>query len=224
MTTKASNRNLRQHVLDELDWEPTIDATNVGVAVNDGIVTLSGHVPSYAQKRIAERAVLRVAGVKGIADEIDVQLSTQHERSDAELAKAAVQAIEWNTQVPDDAVKIKVDSGWITLDGTVDWNYQRKQAERAVRHLIGVRGISNLIRVNPEATPSDVRQKIKNALERRADEEAERITVKVDGSTVTLEGTVHSWAEREDIEDAAWSAPGITEVENNLKVARTTLA
>jgi len=126
--------------------------------------------------------------------------------------------------VPDDAVKVKVESGWTTLDGMVDWNYQRKQAERAVRHLIGVRGISNLVRVKPGATPDDVRQKIKRALERRADEEAERITINVDGSTVTLEGTVESWAEREDVEDAAWSAPGITEVDNNLKVSRSTYA
>lgn len=224
MTSKASNRNLRQHVLDELDWEPKIDSGNIGVAVKDGIVTLSGHVPSFAQKRAAEQTVLKVAGVKGVADEIDVQLPTDRQRTDAELAKAAVQAIEWNTQVPDEMVKVKVDDGWLTLEGTVDWDYQRKQAERAVRHLIGVRGVSNLVQVKPSATPGDIQNKIKRALERRADEDAERITVKVKGSAVTLEGTVDSWADREDAEDAAWAAPGVTEVNNNLKVSRSAYA
>lgn len=222
MTSKAANRNLRQHVLDELDWEPKIDSGNIGVAVKDEIVTLSGHVPSYAQKRAAERAALRVAGVRGVANEIDVQLPAAHERTDSDLARAAVQALEWSTQVPDDTVKVKVENGWLTLDGTVDWNYQRKQAERAVRTLIGVRGVSNLIQVRPSAGPSDVHAKIKRALERRADEDAERITVTVKDNTVTLEGTVDSWADREEAEDAAWSAPGVTEVDNHLKVSRTT--
>lgn len=224
MSGKASNRNLRQHVRDELDWEPKIDSDNIGVAVKDGIVTLNGHVPSFAQKRAAEQVVLRVAGVKGIANEIDVQLPTDRTRTDAELAKAAVQAVEWNTQVPDETVKVKVDDGWLTLEGTVEWDYQRKQAERAVRNLIGVRGVSNLVKVKPSATPGNIQTKIKRALERRADEEAERITVQVEGGAVTLEGTVHSWADREDAEDAAWAAPGVTEVENNLKVSRTTYA
>jgi osmotically-inducible protein OsmY len=224
MTSKASNRNLRQHVLDELDWEPSLDSTDIGVAVKDGIVTLSGHVPSYAQKRAAERVALKVAGVKGVADEIDVHLPSDRKRTDAELAEAAVQAIEWNTQVPDDAIKVKVDDGWLTLDGTVDWNYQRKQAERAVRNLIGVRGVSNLVQVKPAATPGDIHQKIKRALERQADEDAERITVTVKEGAVTLEGTVDSWADREEAEDAAWAASGVTEVNNNLKVSRSTYA
>lgn len=219
MSNKALNRNLRQHVLDELDWEPSIDSGNIGVAVNEGVVTLSGHVPSYAQKRTAERAVMRVKGVKGLANEIDVQLPSDHERSDADIAKAAIQAIEWQTMLPSDKIKVKVENGWLTLEGTVDWNYQRHYAERTVRNLIGVRGISNLIDVEAGPTPDDVRQRIKRSLERHAEEDADRIEVRVEGKTVTLKGTVRSWIEREDAEHAAWSAPGITQVNNQLKVA-----
>jgi osmotically-inducible protein OsmY len=224
MTSKAANRNLRQHVLDELDWEPQIDSAHIGAAVKDGIVTLSGHVPTYAQKRAAERAVLRVDGVKGIANEIAVQLPTRHAYTDAELADAAVRAIAWNTHVPDGAVKVKVENGWISLSGTVDWNYQRRQAERAVRSLKGVREVSNLIQVTPSARPTDIHAKIKQALARRADEDAERITVTVDGSEVTLKGTVDSWTDRDSVEEAAWSAPGVTDVHNKLTVSRRSFA
>jgi osmotically-inducible protein OsmY len=224
MTSKASNRNLRQHVLDELDWDPKLDADPIGVAVQDGIATLSGHVPSFAQKRAAEQAALRVAGVQGVANEIDVHLPTDRQRTDAEIAQAAVQAITWNALVPDEAVKVKVDDGWLTLNGTVGWNFQRKQAERAVRNLIGVRGVSNLIEVEPSAKPTEIHAQIKRALERRADAEAERITVKTKGGRVTLEGTVGSWGEREDAEDAAWAAPGVTDVDNNLTVSSSTYA
>jgi len=220
MTTKRSNKDLRKRVVDELDWEPSIDSGEIGVAVKDGVVTLSGHVPSYAQKRTAERTAIRLAGVKGVANEIEVRLPSEHARSDSELAQAAIDAIDRNIQIPADTVKVKVDDGWITLEGVVNWDYQRKRAERAVRYLKGVKGVTNLLRVKERATPGDLRQRIKQALERRIDEESERISVSVEGDTVTLTGTVPSWADHDDIEDAVWAAPGVTKVENNLKVSR----
>lgn len=224
MPTKRSTKDLRTRVLDELDWEPSLDATDIGVAVKEGVVTLSGHVPSYAQKRTAERTVLRLAGVKGVADEIEVRLPSDHERPDSDLAQAAVDALERNVEVPDDAVKVKVDDGWLTLEGTVDWNFQRKRAERAVRYLRGVTGVTNLLKVKQRATPDDLRQRIQRALERRIATETEHLTVKVDGGTVTLTGTLPSWTDREDIENAVWAAPGVTEVENKLKVSESAYA
>jgi osmotically-inducible protein OsmY len=220
MTTTRSNKGLRTRVLDELDWEPSIDSADIGIAVKDGVVTLSGHVPTYAQKRTAERTVIRLSGVKGVANEIDVHLPSEHKRSDANLAQAAIQAIERNIQIPADSVKVKVDSAWITLEGVVHWDYQRRRAERAVRYLMGVRGVNNLLRVKERATPGDLRARIKRALERRIDEEAKRVSVSVDGDTVTLTGTVPSWTDRDDIENAVWAAPGIAKVENKLKVSR----
>lgn len=221
MTNKQSNKHLRQRILDELDWEPSIDASDIGLAVKDGIVTLSGHLPSYAQKRKAEQLVLRLAGVKGVADELDVHLPSADKQSDTELAKSAIEAIDRNIQIPTEAVKVRVDDGWLTLKGTVDWNYQRKRAERAVRYLRGVKGVSSLLEVKERATPNDLRQRIKHALERRIDEEASRISLKIDGDKVTLNGTVPSWVDHDDIEDAVWAAPGVSSVENNLKVSRT---
>lgn len=221
MTAKQSNKDLRKRVLNELDWEPSLDSADVGVAVKDGIVTLSGHVPSYAQKRTAERTVLRLSGVKGVANEMKVRLSSDHGRSDSEIAQAVVHSLERHIQIPADAIKVKVDNGWITLEGVVEWNYQRKRAERAIRYLMGVKGVSNHLRVKERATPGDLHQRIKQALERRIDEEAKHISVSVDGDTVTLSGTVPSWSDRNDIEDAVWAAPGVTTVKNKLKVSQT---
>ena len=224
MTTKRSNKELRQRVLDELDWEPSIESADLGVAVKEGVVTLTGEVPSYAQKRTAERTVLRLAGVKGLANEIEVKLPSKHKRTDADLAQAAIDALERHVQIPSDAIKVKVDGGWVTLEGSVNWNYQRKRAERAIRYLMGVKGVSNLVKVKKRATPGDLRQRIKQALERRIDREAEDITVIVDEGKVTLEGTVASWTDRDDIETAVWAAPGVTNVENNLSVSRKAYA
>lgn len=221
MDTKRANRDLRTRVLDELDWEPSLDSADIGVAVKEGIVTLTGHLPSYAQKRTAERTVLRLAGVKGVANDLDVRLPSEHRRSDAELARAVVEVLDHNVQVPADTVKVKVDDGWVTLEGVVNWDYQRRRAERATRFLRGVKGITNLLRVKERPTPGDLRQRIKRALERRIDEEAERVSVSVEGDRVVLTGTVASWTDRDDIEDAVWAAPGISEVENNLTVSRS---
>ena len=221
MDTKRANRDLRTRVLDELDWEPSLDSADIGVAVKEGIVTLTGHLPSYAQKRTAERTVLRLAGVKGVANDLDVRLPSEHRRSDAELARAVVEVLDHNVQVPADTVKVKVDDGWVTLEGVVNWDYQRRRAERATRFLRGVKGITNLLRVKERPTPGDLRQRIKRALERRIDEEAERVSVSVEGDKVVLTGTVASRTDRDDIEDAVWAAPGISEVENNLTVSRS---
>lgn len=220
MTMKRTNKDLRKRVLDELDWEPSIDSADIGIAVKDGVVTLTGHVPTYAQKRTAERTVIRLSGVKGVANDIEVKLPSEHRRSDSDLAQAAVEALDRNVQIPADAVKVKVDDAWVTLEGVVHWDYQRRRAERAVRYLIGVRGVNNLLRVKERATPGDLRERIKRALERRVDEEAKRVHVSVDGDTVTLTGTVPSWTDRDDIENAVWSAPGIRQVKNELKVSR----
>jgi osmotically-inducible protein OsmY len=221
MTTKRSNKDLRKRVVDELDWEPSIDSADIGVAAKEGVVTLSGHVSSYAQKRTAERTVLRLSGVKGVANEIEVRLPSEHTRSDSDLAQAAIDALDRNIQIPAESVKVKVDDSWVTLEGVVNWDYQRKRAERTLRYLMGVKGVTNHLRVKERATPGDLRQRIKRALERRIDEESNRISVSVEGSTVTLSGTVPSWADHDDIEDAVWAAPGVTNVENKLKVSRT---
>jgi len=218
MTMKKENKALRTHVLDELDWAPNVDAENIGVAVSDGVVTLSGRVPSYAEKRAAERAVLRVAGVKGVANDLKVRLPDKFERSDTDIAKAVRRAIEWHTELPTDKIKVKVDDGWVTLEGTVSWNYQRVRAEKAVRYLAGVRGVNNQITVKARPVPSDLRERIRKALERQAGHETDRLSIMVEEGTVTLKGTVDSWADREDIERAVWDAPGVSKVHNKLNV------
>lgn len=217
MKTKNDSQ-LQRDVLDELEWEPSINASDIGVAVKDGIVTLSGTMPSYAEKRAAERAALRVAGVKGVAEEIEVRLPSEHKRTDSEIASAAVNTIKWHVFLPEDRIQVKVENGWVTLEGQVEWNYQRARAESAVRPLTGVRGVTNLIMMKPQVKPTQVREKIKRALERAADEDAGKIRVEVDGSEVTLSGTVRSYMEKDEAEWAAWSAPGVTKVHNKLHV------
>jgi len=218
MSMNKKDKDLRVHVLDELDWTPDVDADDIGVAVSDGVVTLTGHVPSSAQKRGAERAVLRVADVKGIANDLEVRLPEDHERSDTDITRAALQAIEWHTQLPTDALTVKVEDGWVTLRGTVNRYSQTSQAERLVRDLMGVRGVRNELMVEKRPVPDDVHERIRTALERQAGVEADRIRITVDDGTVTLKGTVASWADREDVERAAWAAPGVSEVKNELTV------
>jgi len=213
-----SDIGLRQYVLDELAFEPSVNAAHIGVAVESGVVTLSGHVGSYAEKIATERVVQRLKGVRAIAQEIEVRYPESKKTADDEIAKRALHIISWDTTVPDDRVKIKVQNGWITLSGEVEWNYQRTAAEEAVRKLSGVVGVSNLVGVRPRVDGSDVKIRIEEALRRDAEIEAEGVRVAVSGATVTLEGTVASWRERSVAEQAAWAIPGVGVVEDRLVV------
>jgi osmotically-inducible protein OsmY len=210
--------DLRQSVLEELDFDPSFDAANIGVAVENGVVTLTGHVRSYAAKLAVERAVQRVKGVHGIAEEIEIRYPADKKTADHQIAERAVSSINWNAQVPKDAVLVKVEKGWVTLTGTVDWQFQRIAAESAARRLSGVVGITNMIAIKPQVRPTDVRTKILDALKRNAELEADAIRVTVDNDTVTLEGKVKAWYERGIAERAAWSAPGVSKVEDRISV------
>lgn len=213
-----TDAQLKQDVLAELEWEPGINAANIGVAVKDGVVTLLGHVDSYAEKEAVEHAVQRVAGVHAVAIELDVALPAAQRRSDAEIAEAAQSALRWHAAVPEETVRVAVERGWLTLTGEVDRAGQRDAAYAAVRNLVGVVGVSNRIGIKPRALPADVAERIRSALQRQAEREAKAIEVTVMGSAVTLTGTVHSWHERTAAQGAAWSAPGVTAVVNRLRV------
>lgn len=215
----SSDSSLRQDILDELDFEPSIDAADIGVAVESGIVTLTGHVPTYAQKVTVENVVRRVKGVKGIAEEIEVRPFGTNRTADDEIAKRAVNTISWNTTVPDDAVQVRVQHGWLTLTGKVDWQYQKTAAADAVRDLAGVIGISNQIEIKQRASVFDVKRRIEDALKRNAEIEAQAIKVNVlEGGKVRLEGRVHAWSERSAAERAAWSAAGVNTVEDRITI------
>jgi osmotically-inducible protein OsmY len=205
-------------VTSELEWDPSIDVTNVGVAVKDGVVTLTGHLETFAEKFAIERAVQRVEGVRAVAVELDVKLEPGHRRSDAEIAAAAESALQWHALVPEERIRVMVEKGWVTLTGEVDWEFQRISAEKAVRPLTGVVGLSNGITLKAKTTPANITARIQEALSRQAEREARNIEVSVSGSLVTLTGKVHSWAERAAVQGAAWSAPGITQVVNRLSV------
>jgi osmotically-inducible protein OsmY len=214
-----TNMQLRRDVMEELQYDPSVDAAAIGVIAKDGVVTLSGTVKSYAEKWAASRAAERVSGVKGVADEMEVRLPDIHLRTDQDIARAAVNALEWDVMVPTERVKVKVEHGFVTLEGTVDYKYQEIASVDAIRNLAGVKGITNLIRVKALVTASGVKTKIEGAFRRAAELDAQRIKVDVSDSKVTLHGTVHSWAERSEAERAAWSAPGVTQVEDDLIVA-----
>lgn len=213
-----TDAQLRKDVEAELEWDPSIDAAHVGVAVQEGVVTLTGHLGSFAEKVAVERATKRVAGVRGVAVELDVRLEPHHKLSDAEIAGAVQTAFKWHALIPEDRIHFTVERGWVTLNGLVDWEHQRHNAEIAVRPITGVLGVVNKIHLRPREAPDYVAHRIHEALARYADDEATHIEVLVEDGTATLRGTVHSWAERDIVQHAAWSAPGIQRVFNELKV------
>jgi osmotically-inducible protein OsmY len=215
-----NDKLLRQDVIDELDFEPSIEAADIGVTAENGVVTLTGHVPSYSQKIAAERAAWRVKGVKAIAQEIQVRFAGDRKNNDDEIAQRAINILAWNSSVPRDAVHVTVQNGWVTLTGEVSWNYQRDAAETSIRRLSGVLGVTNDITLAPVAQPADIEERIRNALKRQAEVEASRIRVSVhEGGRVSIEGDVDNWKERRAVERAAWSAPGVRVVEDHLRIS-----
>lgn len=213
-----SDRALKQAVEDELKWEPSIDAEHIGVTAEDGVVTLTGHVSSYAEKVTAEKAARRVKGVRAIAQEIEIRFPNDRKTSDDQIARRALDIIAWDSTIPKDKVQVKVEGGFVTLSGEVDWHYQRSDAEYAVRKLEGIKSISNEIKVKPRVQASDVKQRIENALKRNAEWEASSIKVSVVNGRVTLDGKVKALYERDLAERTAWSAPGVISVEDHISI------
>ena len=211
--------DIKRDVEDELRWDPDIDATDIGVAAHNGVVTLSGFVRSYAQKTQAERDAKRVAGVVGVANDIEVRLPVLDQRPDPEVARDAVNALKAELPFSSENIKVVVRDGWLTLEGTVEWNYARERAENSVKRVRGVKGVMNAITLKPKVAPQEIRRKIEDALRRSAEIDASRITVETNGSEVILRGTVKSWAEREEAERAAWAAPGVARVDNRITIS-----
>ena len=211
-----TDAELQHDVMEELKWEPTIRAAEIGVGVTDGVVTLSGYVDSFYKKSAAERAAMRVFGVKAVAEELTVRLPGSLKRSDEDIARAVANVLEWNILVPHDRIKVQVEDGLVALSGEVDWWYQKNAAEDAVRKLVGVVSVSNHIAIKPAVKPQDVKDKIVSAFQRNALLDARRVTVEIRGSKVILRGSVRNWAEREQVEQAAWAAPGVSEVQSHI--------
>jgi osmotically-inducible protein OsmY len=214
----VTDEQIQKDVLAELRWDPRVQPNEVGVAVKEGVVTLAGYVDSFVKKWVAEQAAHRVRGVKAVANDIEVKLPSSAERTDPEIAAAAVEALRLNA-VPVDDLDVTVSKGWITLRGNVEWYFQKENADRAVRNLTGVKGVTNLISISPRVTPSEIKGKIEQALVRSAETDAKRISVDVIDGTVVLGGTVRSWTEREEAERAAWSAPGVKNVDDRITIA-----
>ena len=213
--SEVHNENLRDDVLAELDLDPQLDAHRIGVTVEDGVVTLTGTVSSFAEKWAAEEAAKRVKGVKAVAERLEVDLPAMHVRDDTDIAREVTNALAWNVTLPSD-IRAIVEDGHVTLEGTVDWYYQRERAAETVRNLRGVRGVTNYIALRPRISPENVEATIKRAFHRQAQIDADKIEIRVIGGKVILSGNVHGWFERSEAVQAAWSIPGVTEVENKL--------
>ena len=213
-----TDSELKRNVLAELKWDASIKETEVGVLVTDGIVTLTGDLNTYVEKWAAEKAAKRVLGVKGVVEDIKIKLLDSDKRNDVDIAKAALNKLDWNPSIPKDVILVKVENGWVTLSGSVKWNYQKKSAKKTVQNLRGVRGVTNLISIKSPVESSQVKESIKKTFERNAVLDVETINIKTEGHKVTLEGTVKSWDEKKQAAEAAWSSPGVWDVVDNLKI------
>jgi osmotically-inducible protein OsmY len=214
-----TDSQLQQDVVDELQWEPRVDHANIGVAAKDGVVTLSGFVSSYTSKIAAEKAARRVKGVRGLAEEIEVRFASDPKTSDPEIAKRIADMFDWSVTIPKNRIAVKVEHGWVTLSGVVDYHFHRQAAKDLASRISGVKGVTNLVEVKTIPSPGDVKDRIVAAFKRNADLDASTITVVADGTTVRLGGKVHAWYERQIAERAAWAAPGVNRIEDNIAVS-----